>query len=136
LAAETEAGVSKSVDIFLWVCQLIGALAFSLVGVAKIVGADAEVLLFAAVGFGQWLRYFTGALEIAGALMVVFPGTAAVGAFLLMGVMAGATVTHLTVLHTAPTLPLALMILMAIVAFGRQLGRHRIKARLATHSAH
>jgi uncharacterized membrane protein YphA (DoxX/SURF4 family) len=136
LAAETEAGVSKPVDIFLWVCQLIGALAFSLVGVAKIVGADAEVQLFAAVGYGQWLRYFTGGLEIAGALMVVFPGTAAVGAFLLMGVMAGATVVHLTVLHTNPTLPLALMILMAIVAFGRQLGRHRIKARLATHSAH
>ena len=69
------------------------------------------IALFDAVGLGQWFRYVTGSLEVLGALLLIVPGTTAFGAVLLACVLAGAVVTHLTVLHTAPTAPLVLFAL-------------------------
>jgi len=135
MAEYAHARHSKLTHITLWALQLIGGLAFCLTGAAKLAGAEQMVQLFAAVGFGQWFRYFTGALEIAGALLIVFPATAFLGAWLLALVMAGATIAHLTLLHTSPALPLSLLALMVIVG----IGRHKKKVHhhhLTPHPAH
>jgi len=78
------------------------------------------IALFDAVGIGQWFRYVTGSLEVLGALLLIIPGKSAFGAGLLACVMAGAVVAHLTVLHTAPTAPLVLFALTAVIAWGRR----------------
>ena len=78
------------------------------------------IALFDAVGIGQWFRYVTGSLEVLGALLLIVPGKSAFGAGLLACVMAGAVVAHLTVLHTAPTAPLVLFALTAVIAWGRR----------------
>ena len=78
------------------------------------------IALFDAVGVGQWFRYVTGSLEVLGALLLVIPGTTAFGAVLLAAVMAGAVMAHLTVLHSAPTAPLVLFALTALIAWGRR----------------
>ena len=78
------------------------------------------IALFDAVGIGQWFRYVTGSLEVLGALLLIVPGKSAFGAVLLACVMAGAVVAHLTVLHTAPTAPLVLFALTAVIAWGRR----------------
>ena len=54
------------------------------------------------------------------ALLLIVPGKTAFGAVLLACVMAGAVVAHLTVLHTAPTAPLVLFALTALIAWGRR----------------
>jgi uncharacterized membrane protein len=77
------------------------------------------VHVFAAVGLGQWLRYFTGALEVTGAVALLVPAFAGVGALWLTVVMVGAVTAHLTVLGGNPAVPVALLVAMAIVAWGR-----------------
>ena len=77
------------------------------------------VHLFAAVGLGQWLRYFTGGLEVAGAVALLVPAIAGLGAIWLTAVMVGAVIAHLVVLGSSPAVPVALLVGMAIVALGR-----------------
>ena len=54
--------------ITLWILSGLVALAFLGAGGAKLAGAAALVELFDKVGRGQWFRYFTGLLEVAGGI--------------------------------------------------------------------
>ncbi len=89
-------------------------------GSGKLLGSADMIALFDAVGIGQWFRYATGSLEVLGALLLIIPGTIALGAVLLACVMAGAVATHLAILHTAATAPLVLFALTAIIAWFRR----------------
>ena len=110
----------KAINIVLWTLQVLVALAFVAAGSGKLLGSPEMIALFGVVGIGQWFRYVTGLLELPGALLLLVPGRAAFGSVLLAGVMAGAVVAHLTVLHTAPTGPLVLLTLIALIAWGRR----------------
>jgi putative oxidoreductase len=110
----------KALNIALWTLQLLAALAFLAAGSGKLLGRPDMIALFDAVGIGQWFRYVTGSLEVLGALLLIVPGKTALGAVLLACVMAGAVIAHLTVLHTAPTAPLVLFALTAVIAWGRR----------------
>ena len=114
------AAPGRALNIALWTLQVLVALVLLAAGSGKLVGSAAMVALFDAIGIGQWFRYVTGSLEVLGALLLIVPGTTAFGAVLLACVLAGAVVTHLTVLHTAPTAPLLLFALTALIAFGRR----------------
>ena len=114
------AAPGKASNIALWTLQVLVALVLLAAGSGKLVGSAAMVALFDAIGIGQWFRYVTGSLEVLGALLLIVPGTTAFGAVLLACVLAGAVVTHLTVLHTAPTAPLVLFAVTALIAFGRR----------------
>ena len=54
--------------ITLWILSGLLALAFLGAGGAKLAGAAAMVEIFNNVGLGQWFRYFTGVLEVAGGI--------------------------------------------------------------------
>ena len=110
----------KTLNIVLWTLQVLVALAFVAAGSGKLLASADMIALFDAVGIGQWFRYVTGSLEVLGALLLIIPGRTAFGAVLLACVMAGAVVAHLTVLHTAPTGPLVLFALTALIAWGRR----------------
>jgi putative oxidoreductase len=110
----------KPLNIALWTLQALLALAFVAAGSGKLLGSSDMIALFDAVGMGQWFRYVTGLLEVLGALLLIVPGKTAFGAVLLACVMAGAVVAHLFVLHTAPTPPLVLLALTALVGWGRR----------------
>jgi putative oxidoreductase len=110
----------KAVNIALWTLQMLVALAFVAAGSGKLLGSPDMIALFEAVGIGQWFRYLTGLLEVLGALLLIVPGKTAVGAVLLACVMAGAVMAHLTLLHTAPTAPVVLLALTALIAWGRR----------------
>jgi putative oxidoreductase len=53
---------------------------------------------FAQIGIGQWFRYFTGILEVSGAIGMLLPTFRFWAALLIATVMAGATVANLTLL--------------------------------------
>ena len=110
----------KASNIAMWTLQVLVALAFVAAGSGKLLGGADMIALFDAVGLGQWFRYVTGSLEVLGALLLIVPGKSAFGAVLLACVMAGAVVAHLTVLQTAPTAPLVLFLLTALIAWGRR----------------
>ncbi len=73
-----------------------------------------------AVGFGQWFRYVTGILELAGAVLIVVPRTRSIGAALLATIMLGAITAHLFILHVPPTAPVVLLLLSGFVVWGRR----------------
>jgi putative oxidoreductase len=116
----TTATPGKALNIVLWTLQVLAALAFVAAGSGKLLASPDMIALFDAVGIGQWFRYITGSLEVLGALPLIVPGKTAFGAVLLACVMAGAVVAHLTVLHTAPTAPVVLFALTALIAWGRR----------------
>ena len=119
-ANDVLATTGKAPNIALWTLQVLVALAFVAAGSGKLLGSADMIALFDAVGIGQWFRYVTGSLEVLGALLLIVPGKAVLGAVLLACVMAGAIVAHLTVLDTAPTAPLVLFALTALIAWGRR----------------
>jgi hypothetical protein len=69
----------------------------------------------------------TGLLEIAGAVLLLVPALAGVGALLLAGVMVGAVVAHLSVLQTPALAPAMLLAGLLVVVAAR---RHDVAARL------
>jgi hypothetical protein len=71
---------------------------------------------------GAWdIRYYIGALEILGAVLLLIPRTATLGFFVLVGVLGGAMATSLThdVEGNWPWFPLALIGVMMISAYFR-----------------
>ena len=111
---------SKSVNIALWVAQGLLALAFVGAGTGKLLGTPDMVALYEAIGSGQWFRYVTGILELAGAVLVIVPRTRVVGAGLLASIMLGAITTHLFVLHSSPLAALVLLVVASFVLWGRR----------------
>jgi putative oxidoreductase len=79
--------------------KVILALAILGGAVAKLYGPPSIIEEFNVVGLGQWFRYFTAAIEIVGALLLVVPGTAFSGAVILTLVCVGAFFAQLLALH-------------------------------------
>src|SRR5580692_4483612 len=119
-ATPSRAPHRKSANIAFWVLQAFLALAFVGAASGKLLGKPEMVALFEAVGVGQWFRYVTGMLELTGAVLIVVPRTKFFGAALLSVVMVGAVLTHLFVLHTAPTAAAVLLVLAGAVAWARR----------------
>ena len=110
----------RAVNYFaLWALQAVLALMFAMAGLAKVFGDSAMVEMFATIGIGQWFRYLVGALEIAGAVGVLIPRLSGVAALGLVCLMVGATLTNVLVLGTSPLLPIVLLVVSGMVAWGR-----------------
>jgi|HubBroStandDraft_1064217.scaffolds.fasta_scaffold00005_18 putative oxidoreductase len=76
--------------IGLWVVKLFLVLVFLTTGSFKLYGVPRLVEAFGRLGFGQWFRYLTGCLEIAGAIGILVPPVAAYGGLILLGISVGA----------------------------------------------
>jgi putative oxidoreductase len=74
------------------------------------------VRVFAAIGLGQWFRFFTGAMQIAGGVLFLIPRTATLGASMLASMMLGAVVTQVFILHTPLFALLPAMLFGGVVA--------------------
>lgn len=122
LAKETPAvrTTGKAGNVALWVLQVAAAAMLGMAGFGKLTGTPDMIALFDAVGIGQWFRYVTGALEVGGAVLLLVPALAGVGALLLAGVMLGAVLTHLFIIGGSPVVPLVLMIVTGYIAFARR----------------
>ncbi len=90
-------------------------LAFAAAGIAKLMGVEMMVQTFAAVGFGQWFRYVTGAIELGSALALWVPGLTGYAAVLLVCTMIGALLAHALVLGFATALPALVLLVLAAV---------------------
>ena len=110
----------KTMNIVLWLLQIAAAGMFVMVGLSKLFGNEQMVGLFAAIGLGQWFRYLTGTLEVAGAILLLIPRTSGLGALLLVGVMIGAVMTHLFVIGGNPLMAIILLAITSFVAWERR----------------
>jgi len=106
--------------VTLWTLSGIVALAFIGAGGAKLAGAAVMVEMFDKVGLGQWFRYFTGLLEVAGGIGLLMSRYAFYATVLLAMVMVGAIVAHVTVLGGSPAPAVALLVLSGFIAYLRK----------------
>lgn len=100
-------------NIVVWALQLALAAYFLYSG--WLLFGDDFVKKFDDIGFGQWLRYLTGTLEIAGALGLLIPRLCGLAALGLFGVMVGAVTTELFLLDNGDAKLPALLGLVALV---------------------
>jgi len=77
------------------------------------------VEMFITIGIGQWFRYMVGALELFGAIGVLVPSTSGLAALGLVCLMTGAILTNLFILGASPWLTIGLLLVSALVAWGR-----------------
>jgi len=103
-----------------WILQGVVAIAFFAAGAAKLAGAVFMVQLFEQIGVGQWFRYVTGLVEVAGALALIYPGLASIGGLWLGGTMFFGVLTHLFVLHSSPVPAIVLGLLNALIVYLRR----------------
>jgi uncharacterized membrane protein YphA (DoxX/SURF4 family) len=84
-----------------WVLRGGVALAFVLFGLDKFPSEPGApwVGFFQQIGIGQWFRYFTGIVEVGGAVLVMIPFTARTGLAILAATMVVASCLHVLVIH-------------------------------------
>ena len=88
----------KPVVILLWIARIVAALIMFQTLFFKFTGAEESIYIFTKVGIEPWGRYGSGVAELIASLLLLIPRTSWMGALLGMGVMAGALLSHLTVL--------------------------------------
>ena len=120
MSATSIQSVRPSRRIGVWTLQGVIAAAFLAAGFAKLAGVPFMVDLFAQIGLGQWFRVVTGVVEVTGAVALLIPGLASIGALWLGGTMVGAVATHVFVLHTSPVPAIVLGVLNAVVVYLRR----------------
>lgn len=104
----------------LWVIQVLGAVLFLVTGVAKLSADEQMIQTFAVIGIGQWFRYLMGLIEVASAILLLIPALSGIAALLIAPIMIGAILTHLLIIGGSPLLPIGLLIIVSIVAWGRK----------------
>jgi putative oxidoreductase len=81
-----------------WALQLIVAGILLQTLFFKFTGAPESVYIFSTLGIEPWGRIGSGVVELIAAILLLVPATVTVGAVLALGVIAGAILSHLTVL--------------------------------------
>ncbi|MFC4053615.1 DoxX family protein [Actinomadura syzygii] len=119
---ETAAGERRVLRKVLWGAQiLLAAFLFFASALPKFAGQVDAVKTFDEIGWGQWFRYVTGAVEAAGAIGLVVPRLAGLAAAGLIGLMGGAVLTQVLVLEPAwALLPAAYAAVFAAIAWDRR----------------
>lgn len=111
---------TPTAERFALAARILIALAFAAAGLSKLAGVPAMVELFEHIALGQWFRFFTGTVEIVGAVLVVIPGTAAFGAVILFMTMVAALFTHAFIIGGNPVPAIVLLLLSGFVAWVRR----------------
>ena len=118
------ASSNKHLAIVAWVLQVLTGCLFLFAGASKLFGVAEMVNFFAQVGYGQWLRYFLGVLEVGSAVTLFSPRQAFYGALVLSLSLVGHIVIHAVVLHRPATFLVFLLALTSLIAYLRRPSAH------------
>jgi putative oxidoreductase len=69
--------------IITWILRILLGVTFLGIGIEKVTGTMGTIPFFDAIGWGQWFRYFSGALDMAGALLILVPRWTSLGALII-----------------------------------------------------
>lgn len=76
-----------SISPFITALRAALTLAFLYFGLRKLGGFSTDVAIYEAIGFGQFPRYITGSIEVAGAGLLWWRGWEGLAGLLLLGTM-------------------------------------------------
>jgi hypothetical protein len=101
--------------LFKWFPRLVIATVFLLIGRSKFAAQSVYVQIFEQIGFGVWFRYLTGAMQMAGALLVLIPRTFGIGILMIASTMVGAMIAWIFFLGSPGTAVIPGVLLAALV---------------------
>lgn len=81
-----------------WALRIVAAIILLQTLYFKFSGHEESVELFTKLGIEPWGRIGTGLMELIASLLLLIPATVFIGAFLGIGLMAGAIFSHLTII--------------------------------------
>jgi putative oxidoreductase len=87
--------------VFSWLLRIAAAVIILQTLYFKFTGAPESVELFTKLGVEPWGRIATGVIELIASILLLLPSTVFIGAFLGIGLMGGAILSHLTVIGIA-----------------------------------
>jgi uncharacterized membrane protein YphA (DoxX/SURF4 family) len=119
--AGTERSTGQKVGgVLLWVGSGLGALGFLLAGATKFQPGGNWEVMFEGWGYAKWFLYLIGAVEVAGAILLLVPRFAAYAAGVLGAVLVGAIYTLVTDAgDMGIAAPAVYLVLMAVIGYFR-----------------
>ncbi|MFZ4058567.1 MAG: DoxX family protein [Ferruginibacter sp.] len=84
--------------IISWLLRIVAALILLQTLYFKFTAQPESVELFTKLGVEPWGRIGTGVMELFASILLLLPSTVFIGAFLGVGLMSGAILSHLTIL--------------------------------------
>jgi uncharacterized membrane protein YphA (DoxX/SURF4 family) len=103
--------------ILTWCLRVLLGITFLGIGIEKLTGTMGTIPFFHAIGWGQWFRYASGALDTAGALLIFVPRWTSCGALIITGTVGLGTYLCFTMVLYSPIFPLVMTLLAATLAW-------------------
>src|SRR5467141_304818 len=109
--------MTTSTRVFSWVCRITAAIILLQTLFFKFTAAPESVYIFTKVGAEPWGRIGSGVVELIAAILILTPRFTWLGSLLAIGVMAGAILSHLTVLGIEVQGDKGLLFTLAVIVF-------------------
>ena len=109
--------LTRTQTVVTWLAQLTVAVILLQTLFFKFTGAEESVYIFTTVGAEPWGRIGSGVIELIASILLLIPAAAPIGAALAMASMAGAILTHLTLLGIEVKGDGGLLFALALTAF-------------------
>ncbi len=106
-----------TITVLSWVLRIIGAIILLQTLFFKFTAAPESVYIFTKVGAEPWGRIGSGVVELIAAILILTPRFTWLGSLLAIGVMAGAILSHLTVLGIEVQGDKGLLFALALIVF-------------------
>jgi hypothetical protein len=90
--------ISMTITVFSWFLRMVAAIILLQTLFFKFTAAPESVYIFSKVGAEPWGRSGSGVVELIAAMLLLSPRFNWLGSLLALGVMAGAILSHLTIL--------------------------------------
>ncbi|SRR5713226_1217188 len=106
-----------TITVLGWLLRITAAIILLQTLFFKFTAAPESVYIFTKVGAEPWGRIGSGVIELIAAILILTPRFTWLGSLLAMGVMAGAVVSHLTVLGIEVQGDKGLLFALALTVF-------------------
>ena len=108
---------TTTIKVLSWVLRLTAAVILLQTLFFKFTAAPESVYIFTKVGAEPWGRIGSGVVELIAAIFILTPRFTWLGSLLALGVMAGAILSHLTVLGIEVQGDKGLLFALALIVF-------------------
>src|SRR6266513_571460 len=106
-----------TITVLSWLLRIAAAIILLQTLFFKFTAAPESVYIFTKVGAEPWGRIGSGVIELIAAILILTPRFTWLGSLLAMGVMAGAVLSHLTVLGIEVQGDKGLLFALAVIVF-------------------
>jgi putative oxidoreductase len=113
----TSQKTGKARAVATWILRIFVGLAFLGIGIEKLTGTMGTIPFFDAIGWGQWFRYVSGAMDAAGALLIFLPRWTSLGAIIITCTVGLGTILCFTKALFNPIFPLVMTLLAATLVW-------------------